>query len=144
MLLVPKKAFSRDRQRARLVRAPLPGPPHARIFLPSYNTVIAVIGRTESYAHFASHSAMPASSIVPGLRATRKLFRARSPVRGNVVLRSTACVPTPRSRFLASNGHLYEHDGHWQACCTRTMIVDVDTVKKPGNARRLREIIASL
>jgi hypothetical protein len=34
--------------------------------------------------------------------------------------------------------------GHWQACCTRTMIVDVDTVKKPGNARRLREIIASV
>ena len=34
--------------------------------------------------------------------------------------------------------------GNWQACCTRTMIVDVDTAKKPGNARRLREIIASV
>jgi hypothetical protein len=68
----------------------------------------------------------------------------------SIEIKSPQTPKQPHIRFsearLASNGYFTSTQliGHWQACCTRTMIVDVDTVKKPGNARRLREIIASV
>jgi len=61
-----------------MITVPLPGPPHALICWPRNKYGIAVTGRTESNARFASQAAMPASKIA--LVRAKNIFASSSTV----------------------------------------------------------------